>query len=161
MIYLVRHAHSGKRVHWKGDDRKRPLTGQGWRQSRGVALRLSTEASVSAIYTSPHVRCLETVLPLGDILGLEVQTLKALREGRGRDEIMGRLADFEPGTVLCSHGDVIGAVIRKLVAGGVEVKGKKALRNGKPIWLKASTWELTRSPKGKVKTARYVPPPFG
>ena len=159
MIHLVRHAHAGKRRHWHGDDRKRPLTGRGWRQSRQLAKRLS-ELPIPVIYTSPHVRCVETVLPLGDMLGMEVQTLKALREGQSPVGVLELLGDLPDHAVLCSHGDIIGGVIRRIAANGADLKGKGRLRDGRLIWQKASTWELTATKGGKVKTARYVLPPY-
>lgn len=63
---------------------------------------------VRRIVSSPFARCVETVEPLAEARGLEVELDDRLAEGAGR-------AAFalvqENGTVCCTHGDVAGELL--------------------------------------------------
>ncbi len=145
-IYFVRHAKAGERRVWLGDDVDRPLSKTGWKQSNAVARRLAKK-NVTALYASPYVRCMQTLEPLAELAGLEVQPEKRLFEDEPFEPVLDLLNEVEDGAVLCSHGDIIPAVIKALVRRGMEVQTP-------PDWAKASVWVLrrkgTRITKGKV-----------
>lgn len=106
-ILLVRHATAGKRKRWRGDDRLRPLDERGLRQAAGLPAALS-DYEVKAIYSSPYVRCRQTVEPLAAELGLELQEREELAEGARRSAVLELAGKDDPGTVvLCTHGDVV------------------------------------------------------
>jgi 2,3-bisphosphoglycerate-dependent phosphoglycerate mutase len=73
-IFLVRHAHA----HWNTDDH-RPLSEGGYEAARALGERLALEP-ITAIYSSPHRRVVETVAPLAGELGLAPQLIEDLRE---------------------------------------------------------------------------------
>ena len=78
--YLVRHAKAGSRERWTAPDRDRPLTDAGRAPgSRPGALcsRPGTPLSCRA----RTVRCVETVAPLAEALGLRVEEEDRLAEG--------------------------------------------------------------------------------
>jgi len=109
-LYLVRHAKAGERRLWDGDDRDRPLSPKGWKQAELLASRLAS-LDVSALYSSPYVRCVQTVQPYVDEHVLTASQTVALSEEHldpdaARDLVDGLLADTEP-TVLCSHRPVL------------------------------------------------------
>ena len=109
------------------------------------------DGGVTRIVTSSFVRCRETVEPLARRLGIEVDESEALVEGAGfRDavDLIEKLAGES--AVLCSHGDVLGGVLRHFDRHGVALDGDRL--------EKASTWVLD-SEDAKVCRARYVPPP--
>jgi len=149
-LYLVRHAKAGSRGDWKGDDRERPLSTAGRLQADGITVLLG-HLPISKIWSSPYVRCVQTVEPLAEKLGLKVKITEALAEGLVFDDAV-ELVDAVPNhTVLCSHGDVIPAVIDALMARGLVIKGE-------PDWRKGATWVLDRK-KGEWAKARAIPPP--
>lgn len=150
MIYLVRHAKAGERRVWEGDDVDRPLSKTGWRQSNAVARRLSRKR-VTALYASPYVRCMQTLEPLGEMMGLEVRKEKRLFEDEPFEPVLDLLNEVEDGAVLCTHGDIIPAVINALGRRGMATETP-------PNWGKASVWVLRR--KGnKITKGKVWPPP--
>lgn len=151
-IFVVRHAKAGSRHHWDGDDAERPLSKNGWRQAEGLAERLRGEA-VSGLWSSPYVRCMQTLEPLGRALGLEVIAEKRLGEGTPFEDVLALLGEVPDGAVLCSHGDIIPELLDALVRRGTKILTP-------PDWRKASLWVLsTPDAKGRVATASAEPPP--
>ena len=150
-IYLVRHAKAGERRVWTGDDVQRPLSNKGWRQSRAVATRLKSKG-VTALYSSAYVRCMQTLEPLGESLGLPVQAEPCLFEHQPIEPVLEFLQHVEDGAVLCSHGDIIPAVIRQLQREGMRVETP-------PDWGKAGVWVLRRTSQ-RVTHGKVWPPPL-
>lgn len=151
MIALIRHADAGDRSRWRRDDRERPLTAKGRRQAERLPASLSRAAWIRVL-TSPYQRCRETVAPLARGLGLPLEDQALLSEGTPADralELLAQLAGTD--AALCSHGDVIGGILRQLAADGIVPLHELKLP-------KASTWLLEqRGPA--VVAARYLPPP--
>lgn len=150
-LYLVRHGAAGERHSWEGDDRLRPLSNKGERQAKGIAALLAGR-NIDVIVTSPYVRCRQTVQPLALELGLDISEDEALAEGAGgraTRELVRTLAGAN--AVLCSHGDVIPALI--------DWMGKKGMSLRSPFdWKKGSIWEIDVR-AGQFRKARYLPPP--
>lgn len=150
VIYLVRHSKAGERRVWDGEDIDRPLSKTGWKQSKAVAHRLAKK-NVTALYSSSYVRCMQSLEPLGETLGIEVQSDKRLFEDEPFEPVLELLAEVEDGAVLCTHGDIIPAVIQALVRRGMTV-------DTPPDWRKASVWVLRR--KGdRITKGKVWPPP--
>jgi 8-oxo-dGTP diphosphatase len=149
-LFLVRHAKAGSRRAWSGDDALRPLSKRGRIQARKLAKRLAGE-DVARIVSSPYVRCVETVAPLADKLGLEVERSDALAEGATLADSL-RLVEkcADAPAVLCTHGDVLGNLLMHYSHLGVEL--------GDDRIEKASVWVLDHV-DGEVRSARYLPPP--
>ncbi len=149
-IYFVRHAKAGERRLWTDDDVDRPLSKKGWRQSNAVADRLESKG-VTALYSSAYVRCMQTLEPIGERLGLEVQAEPRLFEHEPFEPVLDLLIEVENGAVLCSHGDIIPATIQALQRRGMEVQTPAD-------WGKSSIWVLRRKgskiTKGKVWPAK-------
>ena len=78
-VYLVRHAKAGERRLWTEADIERPLSKRGWRQSEAVAKRLAKKGA-TALYSSAYVRCVQTLEPLGRLIGAEVRIEPRLLE---------------------------------------------------------------------------------
>ena len=149
-IHLVRHAHAGKRTHWKGKDRLRPLSRRGKDQAEWLVRFLGPEA-ITRIVSSPYVRSVQTVEPLAVKLGLEVEVSPLLAEGADATGALELLLDLE-GTngVACSHGDIIPQVLRRLTTTGMAVDGPLLDQKG-------SVWVLDAA-DGHVHAGHYVPP---
>lgn len=151
-IYVIRHAKAGSRRDWDGDDSERPLSTAGWRQADELAARLAGE-TISVLWSSPSVRCVQTLEPLGRALDLKVVADPRLSEGSEIKDTLAVLGDVPDGAVLCSHGDVIPELIQTLVG-----RGTRVLTD--PDWRKGAIWVLdTPGPDGSVATARAEPPP--
>ena len=129
-IYLVRHAHAGSRSDWRGPDVERPLSLQGKEQARAVT-RFMADRPVDRIVSGPAVRCQQTVAHLARKRGLEVEIASVLDEGAAVDDVLELLAKVSGSdVVLCSHGDVLPALLDALAARGVSVEGGLNLRKG-------------------------------
>jgi 8-oxo-dGTP diphosphatase len=149
-VYLLRHARAGRRSAWKGDDELRPLSKVGLRQAAGL-LDVLADAHVEQAVSSPYVRCVQSVEPLAEERDLEIDVVDELREGAPPEDAL-RLFEKVSGhpTVLCTHGDIVQALLTHFKANGVKV--------GKLRMEKGSVWALeTRN--GRVTKATYLPPP--
>ena len=149
VLLVVRHAHAGERAGWTQEDRLRPLSEKGRRQAAALTDVLA-EHRPARILSSPSVRCMTTLEPLADRLGLEVEEDKRLYEGASDAEVASLLDEVADAAV-CSHGDVIPLLLRRLVDAGM--RPKQGLR-----WAKASTWVVDRD-GDRWGAGTYVPPP--
>ena len=139
LAVLVRHGAAGDRAHWDGEDHLRPLDRRGERQAAALPEMLS-DLPVRRILTSPYVRCVQSVVPLGVALGVEVEETPALAEGAARADIMALLATTGAGTVLCTHGDVCHEIV------------------GRRKTPKGSVWVVDVGARG-VTAVRHIPAP--
>ena len=79
-LFLVRHAKAGKRSQWEDDDSLRPLVAEGIRQAEAVAESIE-RLQPTALFSSPFVRCIQTLEPLSKVTGLLVTPHEFLAEG--------------------------------------------------------------------------------
>jgi broad specificity phosphatase PhoE len=103
---LVRHAKAGKRRDWEGDDRLRPLDDKGWRQAEGLVETLS-EYPVTRLASSGATRCVQTLEPLAEALGLAIESRRELEEGATPEETIALMAELGDAAVLSTHGDIL------------------------------------------------------
>jgi 8-oxo-dGTP diphosphatase len=151
-IFVVRHAKAGNRQGWDGDDTERPLSKSGRRQADALVDRLAGEP-VSGLWSSPYVRCMQSLEPLGQRLGLPVIAEKRLAEGARFEDALALLGEVPDGAVLCSHGDIIPELLEALARRGTKILTP-------PDWRKGSLWVLsTPDADGHVATASVEPPP--
>lgn len=152
MIFLVRHAKAGDRLHDPREDRKRPLSKPGWAQAELLAGSLLAAGATGPLLASPFVRCRQTLEPLGKRLGLEVVKDASLSEAQPFEPMLDLLQRTPDGSVLCSHGDMIPDMIAGLQRRGCEVINE-------PQWKKGSVWALERAEDGTFVSAQAWPPP--
>jgi 8-oxo-dGTP diphosphatase len=132
-IELVRHAKAVPRDRWTGrPDPQRPLTPDGEQQARALVRVLAGGGRIDEIRSSPFTRCVDTVVPLAEELGLAVEREDALAEAGGVPVLDGgdawvasawlagralvfvdhTVAEHAGGRVVaCTHGDVIPALM--------------------------------------------------
>ena len=141
-VLLVRHAEAGDRDRWEGADRVRPLSAEGQAQASGLVGQLGG-FTVARVLSSPYLRCTQTVEPLAEARGLDVEPCEELAEGGAAAALVlvRRLVERPEVTVLCTHGDVMEAVLD-----GLGVSRTRETEKG-------ATWVLERG------TARCLPPP--
>lgn len=150
-IHFVRHGAAGDRDKWSKEDRVRPLTKKGRRQAASLAENLKSR-QIERIFSSPFLRCIETVQPLADAIGAKVEVVEALAEGPDVDAAYQLIHEIAgTNAVLCSHGDVIPATINRLMWLGLTLHS--------PFYCsKGSVWEIAID-QGRYADAVYVPPP--
>jgi 8-oxo-dGTP diphosphatase len=147
-VYLVRHGKAGHRETWAGDDdTQRPLTKAGLRQAEALADRLAV-AGVKTLRSSPYVRCVQSLEPLADRLGLTIETDERLAEGANLDDTLELIGEAGDGAVLCTHGDVLTDAVNALVRHGTRLLTP-------PEWRKGSVWILD---SGLTEAAAEPPP---
>ena len=151
LFYLVRHAKAGSRGHWQGDDRVRPLSKKGKMQAEDL-VDVFKPFKISAIHSSPFLRCVQTVEPLAHDRGLEITESPALAEGRGLTGAFGFMNDPKlDDVVLSSHGDLVWELVEDLVR-------RRVIRPGEGGYEKGSTW-VVEVDDGKPVRARFIPAP--
>lgn len=149
-LFLIRHADAGVRNNLDPSDDQRPLDEVGHSQAQAIA-DAWTEAGIEAIYSSPALRCVQTIEPLAERLQMTVQIAPELFEGASTSRSIEYIRSFTGrSVVLCSHGDVIPDVLRNLQVGGSQLQGRGC--------AKGSIWQLDNS-TDRIETGIYQPQP--
>lgn len=149
LLIVVRHGDAGVKGGYDGPDLLRPLSPAGHRQAEGLVIQLE-DYPVERIFSSPAVRCRETVQPLAHDRLLQVEPAAALGVDAGPSQVRALLEDRGlRNVVLCTHGETIGQLFTQLAVDGLE-------RSGPLEWPKGSTWVLQHT-RLRVH-ARYLPP---
>jgi 8-oxo-dGTP diphosphatase len=150
VVFLLRHAKAGERRIWFDADDLRPLSKQGFKQAEAIAERLAAKGATE-LYSSPFLRCVQTLEPLADRLGTKIHVDDRLAEDQPFEGALELLGEVPDGAVLCSHGDVIPASVDALVRRGMEVQTPAD-------WRKGTVWVLKR--KGdRITKGKVWPPP--
>lgn len=166
-IDLVAHMDAGDRDKWHGDHNERPLTELGRQQALAMSEALASEPA-DALYSSPALRCRQTLEPLAERLGLKVAVLPELGEenwrnpegwqqdshkmafaaGRAFDGI-GKLQTLHTDgrIVTCSHGHIIPALVAYMIG----VHGLPAV----PQVTQRGQWYRLRFSDGRVGVERH------
>ena len=155
-VFLIRHAHAGQRTFGL-HDRYRPLSDEGRLQADELAAFFSTSSSggLSAIYSSPATRCVQTMEPSAQAAGLEITEQEDLWEDAGLDDAMVaieqacRVLTDSEAVAFCSHGNLIPAIVERLGHLGIVINGRGCER--------ASVWRLHRR-QGQWERAQYLTP---
>ena len=150
-LYLFRHTTAGERSRWKGRDEDRSLTKKGWREADAIASSLA-DAGIERILSSPYERCVQSVKPLSKLIKAPVEISPLLAEEPDMDAAYA-LIDGLIGTnaVVCSHGDVIPALINRMMWAGLTLDSRFFCSKGS-IWVVGVE-------EGKFTNAHYRPPP--
>ncbi len=150
-LFVVRHVKAGDRSRWEGPDEERPASKPGRAQAVAIADRLERE-DVSAVISSPSLRCIQSVEPLADRLGLKVEVDERLAEDSALKAVLAVVNAVPDRAVLCSHGDVIPELIEALARRGMEVTTARD-------WRKATLWVLEGTDDDRSFTRAAVEPP--
>lgn len=148
-MFLIRHGRAGVRNdHSRGDD-QRPLDALGRDQAEAIA-RNWQSGEIEGIFSSPALRCVQTVEPLARRFGLTVEIAPQLFEGASTSRSIEFVRSFTGrSVVLCSHGDVIPDILRMLETGGSRITGRGC--------AKGSIWMLDNSTE-RIESATYLGP---
>jgi len=150
-FYVLRHAKAGSRSHWTGDDHQRPLSKKGLKQAEALVAELEP-FPVAAIFSSPFVRCVQTVEPLARAHRMEIQKSPSLAEGHGLAGAMLYMGDPNlDHAMLSTHGDIVWELVEELVK-------RHVIKPGEGGFEKGSTWIVVMD-NGSPVRARYIPAP--
>jgi phosphohistidine phosphatase SixA len=111
-LVVVRHARAVKRTDWDGSEAERPLLDRGHAQSRDLAPLLAC-FDLHQLVTSPWARCVQTLLPAAELLGLPLTEEDPITElghdldPAGSEKLVGELLAEGSGVAVCSHGPVL------------------------------------------------------
>jgi 8-oxo-(d)GTP phosphatase len=109
VITLVRHGSAGDRDEWEGDDGLRPLDERGRRQA-GQLVDLLAGYKLDRIFSSPAIRCVQTVEPLAEARGLDIEIRSELSEKRQSIDGPEFVSSLEGNVVVSCHGGLDSAV---------------------------------------------------
>lgn len=126
-IIALRHAKAANPFQWEGADADRTLTTRGAKEAALIAPGIAAFGP-ERIMSSDAVRCLQTVEPLSELLGVKPKATALISQEspeHPRAEIERRVAKAvrkRRGTVLCSHAPVIPEIVTAVVhaADGLE-----------------------------------------
>ena len=129
------------------DDALRPLSRKGTVQAEGL-VRSSADLRCDRVVSSPSVRCVQTVRPLALARSIAIEEHDALAEGASVGDALSLVRSSGGAVVMCSHGDVIPAVVM--------TPRRAGRRDARPAgWKKGSTWVLERD-GGLFTSVRYL-----
>jgi 8-oxo-dGTP diphosphatase len=150
-FYFVRHAKAGSRSSWPEDDRLRPLNKKGVRQAEELVSILEP-FPIAAVYSSPFLRCVQTVDPLARARKLPIKQTSMLAEGHGLAGAMQVMAHPKlDHAVLSTHGDIMWELVEELVR-------QRVIKPGTGGFDKGSTWVVDLE-DGSFTRARFIQAP--
>jgi 8-oxo-(d)GTP phosphatase len=156
LVLLLRHGHAGTKRHWRGDESMRPLDPSGLADADELPHVLAPYEP-ARILSSPFLRCMQSVTPLAESLGVRIEHSASLvpDAGMAATQLACTVTVDGPGSVvLCTHGEVIRDIQALLEREGdaPEFFGPEPCRE------KGSVWVLDRT-EGRFTKACYLPPP--
>lgn len=104
-MLLLRHARAGKRLSSPSLDRARKLDRAGRADARRLPEAL-TGYALERIVTSPHTRCVESVRPIAEATGLDIECREELAQDASRRDALRLLRELPANSLLCTHREV-------------------------------------------------------
>ncbi|WP_167103917.1 NUDIX hydrolase [Mycobacterium sp. DL592] len=156
-VLIVRHATAGVKSRYKGDDRSRPLDKNGRAQAESLVAQLMAFGP-TVIHAADRARCMQTVEPLAQELGVSIIKEADLTEEAYAEDpkaARNRVLDIvaRGGTpVICTQGKVIPYLLAWWREGDVGKPDKVRNRKG-------STWVLSLS-GADIVAADYIASPL-
>jgi broad specificity phosphatase PhoE len=126
-------------------------------QAAALAPRLAAAGPVRRLVSSPALRCVQTLQPIADLVGLPIETWDALGPHAGAAGVRSTLGHpaFDD-VVLCTHGEVLRPLLRTLRRRGLG-RGNAQL-HGRLLLVKGSAWLVTIEPDGTVGSFEHLTP---
>ena len=149
-MILVRHAQAERKARWNREESLRPLSRRGELQAAAL-VRILAKDDVAQAWSSPTVRCRQTLAPLAAERGLEVRDHPLLaKEARPDSVLPWVLAHAGEPWVLCTHGEVFEALLRVGRESGLVVARAMVTEKG-------AAWRVIGHQDGSMEM-EYVPP---
>jgi 8-oxo-(d)GTP phosphatase len=157
-VLLVRHASAGSRAKWNGEDVLRPLDEGGAEQAEEL-VRLLSRFGVEDIVSADYVRCVETVRPLSESIGVPVREEPLLGErgfpGHEEEalELVRSLGRPGGAAVACSQRGVIPELVGRLAE-----QDHVKLEDLEQGLKKGGVWALSFYDHKLLEAERFPPP---
>lgn len=123
-LVVLRHAQARSRTRWRGDDSRRTLTNQGLCEAHRLVPLLAAYG-IARVVSSDSARCVQTIEPYVDHLGVDIALTRGLTEEHATKETVAdclrALARDKTPTVLCTHRKVLPLVLHALGAPEIEL----------------------------------------
>jgi 8-oxo-dGTP diphosphatase len=154
-VLIVRHGTAGIKSRYKGDDRSRPLDKNGRAQAESLVGQLMAFGA-SEIYAADRARCMQTVEPLAQELGVPVAAEPSLTEEAyavDPETAHKRIVEIAAGggtPVICTQGKVIPYLLAWWRGTGKPDKSRNR---------KGSTWVLSMD-GDRIVAADYIASPL-
>lgn len=149
-MILVRHAHAGTKADWIDDDEQRPLSARGRSQASSLIGTLAADP-VECVWSSPAVRCLETVAPLAAARGLPVLSTQLLAKDAPIELLLAwLLAHHSSPWVLCTHGEVFTSLLTAGCSAGFVTTPAQVTEKG-------GAWRISQDGDARAELD-YLPP---
>jgi 8-oxo-dGTP pyrophosphatase MutT (NUDIX family) len=152
-VLIVRHAKAGSKQRYKGDDKQRPLDKYGRAQAESLVGTLLAFGARS-LYAADRLRCVNTLEPLAEELGVGISVEPGLTEEaywdnrkRARQRVL-EIAAAGGTPVICTQGKVIPDLISWW-------SQRDGVRPDKSRNFKGSTWILSLH-RGKLIQADHL-----
>jgi phosphohistidine phosphatase len=129
-LHLLRHAHAGDPLKWRGSDDDRPLSSKGRSQAERLgAMLASVGFTTDAIVTSPKVRARQTAEIVADRLGLRITSDDRLADSLSLTALERILVDAgDPGSiVLVGHDPDFSELLGLLTGASLTTMRKGAI----------------------------------
>ena len=155
-VFVIRHACAGDKHNWPGDDADRPLDEIGRRQAEMLAERLAS-APIHRTLTSPAHRCVQTLEPLTQSLGLDIELLEELGPDGDPTYLRTLVIALDAATgAICTHGELMRPLLTSFRDNGTRI----LTQHDDDDWLlgKGTAWELTLDSQGAVTTLEHIAP---
>jgi 8-oxo-dGTP diphosphatase len=151
-VLLIRHAKAGDKKSWKGPDIERPLEATGRAQAQAVRLAAAC-FEPSRVVSADPARCVQTVQPLADDLGLKVEldrVFSVAGYGARPKRSLRRFQDLMKSganVAVCSQGEVIPELVTVVAkSAGLAIESADTPKGG--------MWALSVA-KGKLVAAEF------
>jgi len=129
-LVVLRHGKAVQPFEWDDSDSSRPLKPRGRRQARAIVPTLSAFGP-RVLISSSAVRCIETLEPTAEALGLPLETTDGISQdayeehGGSVRKIVEKRIERRKTAVLCSHSPVLPEILHEIA---VATKTHSALR---------------------------------
>ena len=112
---LLRHARAGRKIRDRAKDFRRGLDRKGEQVALSLPELITSYLLPELVVSSPFRRCVQTVEPLADGLGVHVVEDDRFTPGRSRTAVRKAFSDVAADSVICTHGEVIAQLFDKPV----------------------------------------------
>lgn len=126
-LILLRHAKAEPKDEWPGEDALRPLSDKGRADAAALTGLLACFSPRAQVFTSPTIRCSETVRPYAEAAGVTIQPAPALHMSRTDSPdcrtFLASVLDSGQPAILCAHRENLPGLITGAAArlGGAEL----------------------------------------
>lgn len=144
-FWIVRHGCAGKKgSRPERPDDERPLDPAGVLQAELLCQILAADRPTRLV-SSPAARCVQTLEPLAEALGLVIEVSPDLGGHAGADALASALGRPQHGVVLCTHGEAMRPIVGRFAELHVTVDDGVSRDR---LLLKGTAWRLDRTGRG-------------